>query len=181
MSWQKELDEKARREAMSEQMGGADKLARQAARGKLNARERLELLLDETSFREIGKLAGKGQYDEAGDLVHLSATNFIFGRGDINARPVVATADDFTVRGGASDASIYRKFTQAEQMAGELRLPLIRMIDGTGGGGSVKMLPHSGTRCGQSCRQPLLGHGQRPVSNLHGGACRCRGARRGPR
>lgn len=144
MSWQKELDEKARREAMTEQMGGADKLARQAVRGKLNARERLELLLDKDSFREIGKLAGKGHYDEKGDLVHLSATNFIFGRGDINARPVVATADDFTVRGGASDASIYRKFTQAEQMAGELRLPLIRMIDGTGGGGSVKMLEQMG-------------------------------------
>jgi len=48
------------------------------------------------------------------------------------------------VRGGAADASIHRKFTQAEQMASELRLPLIRMIDGTGGGGSVKMLEQMG-------------------------------------
>ncbi len=144
MSWKKELDEKQRREAMAENMGGADKLARQAERGKLNARERLTDLLDEGSFREIGKLAGKGRYDETGDLIDVSATNFIFGRGDIAGRPVVASADDFTVRGGAADASIHRKFTQAEQMAAEMRLPLIRMIDGTGGGGSVKMLEQMG-------------------------------------
>jgi propionyl-CoA carboxylase beta chain len=144
MSWKKELEEKHIREAMAVKMGGEDKLARQAARGKLNARERLAHLLDDGSFREIGKLAGKGQYDENGDLKAFSPTNFIFGRGDIAGRPVVATADDFTVRGGAADASIHRKFTQAEQMAAEMRLPLIRMIDGTGGGGSVKMLEQMG-------------------------------------
>ena len=48
------------------------------------------------------------------------------------------------MRGGASDAAIYRKFTTAEQMAHELRLPIIRMIDGTGGGGSVKSLETMG-------------------------------------
>ena len=144
MSWEKELEELRRREKMGEAMGGEDKLARQAARGKLNARERLDHLLDADSFREIGKLAGQGEYDENGDLVKVSPTNFIFGRGDIAGRPIVATADDFTVRGGAADASIHRKFTQAEQMASELRLPLIRMIDGTGGGGSVKMLEQMG-------------------------------------
>ena len=55
-------------------------------------------------------------------------------------RPVVASADDFTVRGGAADAALHRKFVQCEAMAHEYRLPLIRMIDGTGGGGSVKTL-----------------------------------------
>lgn len=144
MSWDKELEELRRREIMAEAMGGEDKLARQAARGKLNARQRLTALLDANSFREIGKLAGQGQYDEKGDLINSSPSNFIFGRGDIAGRPVVATADDFTVRGGAADASIHRKFTQAEQMASEMRLPLIRMIDGTGGGGSVKMLETMG-------------------------------------
>jgi len=144
MSWNKELEELKRREAMGEAMGGEEKLLRQAARGKLNARERLDALLDTDSFREIGKLAGKGHYDENGDLISVSPTNFIFGRGDIAGRPVVASADDFTVRGGAADASIHRKFTQAEQMAAEMRLPLIRMIDGTGGGGSVKMLEQMG-------------------------------------
>lgn len=144
MSWKKSLSELAKRRKMALSMGGKDKLARQKARGKLNARERIELLLDKDSFREIGALVGKGEYDSSGKLKSVSPSNFVFGRGDIDGRPVVATADDFTVRGGAADAANHRKIQQAEKMAHELRLPLIRMIDGTGGGGSVKSLEQMG-------------------------------------
>ncbi len=144
MSWEKELEELRLREAMAEEMGGPEKVARQHGRGKQDARKRLCDLLDADSFREIGKIAGRGTYNAQGDLEHLSPSNFIFGRGEIHNRPVVATADDFTVRGGAADAAVYRKFVQAEQMAHELKMPLIRMIDGTGGGGSVKMLEDMG-------------------------------------
>jgi propionyl-CoA carboxylase beta chain len=144
VGWEKEIEELRQREALAEKMGGEEKLARQHARGKLDARERLRRLVDEGSFREIGKIAGRGSYDENGHLTDLSASNFIYGRARIEGRTVVATVDDFTVRGGAGDAALYRKFIQAEQMAYELRLPLIRMIDGTGGGGSVKSLDSMG-------------------------------------
>jgi len=60
MSWNKKIDELRRREALAEKMGGADKLKRQKDRGKLNVRERMDILLDEGTFREIGKIAGKG-------------------------------------------------------------------------------------------------------------------------
>ncbi len=144
MSWERELEERDRRARDAEEMGGAEKVARQHGRGKLDARERIRRLLDAESFREVGKLAGRGLYNDDGDLERLAASNFVFGRGMVEARPVVATADDFTVRGGAADAAIHRKFIQAEQMAHDLRLPLIRMIDGTGGGGSVKSLEVAG-------------------------------------
>ncbi|MGJ8535998.1 MAG: acyl-CoA carboxylase subunit beta [Parasphingopyxis sp.] len=144
MSWEKDIEELRRREALAEKMGGEEKLARQHGRGKLDARERLKRLVDAGSFREIGKIAGRGAYDEHGDLTDFSPSNFIFGRADIGARPVVASADDFTVRGGAADAALHRKFVQCEAMAHELGLPLIRMIDGTGGGGSVKTLETMG-------------------------------------
>ena len=144
MTWQAEIDELRRREAMAEQMGGAEKVARQHSRGKLDARARIAGLVDAGSFREIGKIAGKGHYDAAGDLAGLSASNLIFGRANIEGRPVVASADDFTVRGGAADAAIYRKFTQCEKMAHTLGIPIIRMIDGTGGGGSVRTLEEIG-------------------------------------
>ncbi len=144
MTWKKELEELRKRQGFADKMGGADKVKRQKERGKLTARQRLSALLDPGSFREIGKTAGKGLYDEKGDLSSAQPSNFIFGRGRIHERPVVATADDFTVRGGAADAAIHRKFVMAEQMAHELRLPLLRMIDGTGGGGSVKMLEEMG-------------------------------------
>ncbi len=144
MSWEKEVEELRARQAMAEAMGGAEKVARQHGRGKMDARARIAALVDAGSFREIGKIAGRGSHDADGQLTGLAASNFIFGRANIDGRAVVATADDFTVRGGAADAAIHRKFVQAEMMAHELGLPLIRMIDGTGGGGSVKSLEDMG-------------------------------------
>lgn len=144
MSWEKEIEELRRREALAEAMGGEEKVARQHERGKLDARERIRRLVDEGSFREIGKIAGRGSYDEGGDLAGFTPSNFIFGRADIDGRPAVVSADDFTVRGGAADAALHRKFVQCEKMAHEMGLPLVRMIDGTGGGGSVKSLEDMG-------------------------------------
>ncbi len=144
MSWKKEVDELARRRTMAEKMGGEEKVARQHSRGKMDARARLSAIVDPGSFREIGKIAGRGIYGADGQLEDLAASNFIFGRANIDGRPVVASADDFTVRGGAADAALHRKFIQCEAMAHEYRLPLIRMIDGTGGGGSVKTLEDMG-------------------------------------
>ncbi|MEM6908597.1 MAG: carboxyl transferase domain-containing protein [Pseudomonadota bacterium] len=144
MTWAKELEELRAREALAEEMGGADKVARQHGRGKMDARARLAALVDDGSFREIGKIAGRGHYDEDGDLTGLTPAPFLFGKALVNGRPVVASADDFTIRGGAADAGIARKMIQAEMMAYEYKLPIIRMIDGTGGGGSVKTLEQIG-------------------------------------
>lgn len=140
MSWQKEVDELRRREKLALEMGGAEKVERQKSRGKLTVRERIGALVDADSLHEIGRISGKAVYDDAGALVEFTPANFLFGRARVDGRPVVVTGDDFTVRGGAADASIHMKLVAAEKMANELRLPLIRMIDGTGGGGSVKTL-----------------------------------------
>ncbi|QJQ32314.1 methylmalonyl-CoA carboxyltransferase [Sphingomonas lacunae] len=142
--WTPEIEELHLRQQMAERMGGEEKVARQHSRGKMDARARLAAIVDPGSFREIGKIAGRGSYDADGNLVDLAASNFIFGRANVNGRPVVASADDFTVRGGAADAALHRKFIQCEAMAHEMGLPLIRMIDGTGGGGSVKTLEETG-------------------------------------
>ena len=66
------------------------------------------------------------------------------GTGRINGRKVVVGGDDFTIRGGAADAAIIGKQVYAEQLANQLRLPLVRLVEGTGGGGSVKMLEQMG-------------------------------------
>jgi acetyl-CoA carboxylase carboxyltransferase component len=146
MSWQKEVDQLRRREKLALEMGGPEKVERQKSRGKLTVRERVDALIDPGSLHEIGKISGKGTYDDDGNLVEFTPANFIFGRARIAERPVVVTGDDFTVRGGAADASIYMKLVQAEKMANELRLPLLRLIDGTGGGGSVKTLDAKNAR-----------------------------------
>lgn len=144
MSWNKELEELALRESMSKRMGGAEKVARHRSKGRLPVRERIEKLVDPDSFLEIGDLAGTGHYDEQGNLVDFTPSNFLTGRARIDTRPVVLAADDFTVRGGANDGSVGDKLMASETMARDLKLPLIRLVDGTGGGGSVKNIELKG-------------------------------------
>src|SRR5712671_682719 len=139
-TWEPEVAELRRREELARRMGGPEKVQRQHDGGKLTVRERIEKLLDPGTFHEIGAIAGRASYDDDGGLTDLSPTNFVLGRGRIDGRAVVVGGDDFTVRGGAADASIWQKQVHAEQMARELRLPIVRLVDGSGGGGSVKSL-----------------------------------------
>ncbi len=144
MSWEKEVDELRRREALAKRMGGADKVKRQHDGGKLTVRERVDRLLDPGSFHEIGGLAGVASYGADGELADFRPANLIIGRGRIAGRPVAIAGDDFTVRGGANDGGIRNKLLAVERMAADLRLPLLRLVDGTGGGGSVKNLEIEG-------------------------------------
>jgi acetyl-CoA carboxylase carboxyltransferase component len=140
MGWEPELEELARRTELARLMGGAEKVDRHRAQGKLTVRERIEALLDDGTFHEIGALTGRASYDDDGNLVDVMPANFVMGRGRIDGRPIVVGGDDFTVRGGAADASIYQKQVHAERMAHDLRMPIVRLVDGSGGGGSVKSL-----------------------------------------
>jgi acetyl-CoA carboxylase carboxyltransferase component len=144
LSWKDEVDELRRREELARQMGGEANVARHHANGKLTVRERVEALLDPGSFHETGALAGKASYDESGKLVSFTPANFVMGTGRIDGRRVVVGGDDFTVRGGAADASIAGKMGYAEKLALGLKLPMIRLVDGTGGGGSVKLIEDIG-------------------------------------
>jgi acetyl-CoA carboxylase carboxyltransferase component len=77
-------------------------------------------------------------------MLDFTPANCVLGRGRVDGRPVVVAGDDFTVRGGSADASIPAKYQMAEAMAAELRIPLIRLIEGSGGGGSVKTIETTG-------------------------------------
>ncbi|HUJ75789.1 MAG TPA: carboxyl transferase domain-containing protein [bacterium] len=138
MSWEAEVEELRRREALGRAMGGPEKIKRQHDAGKLTVRERIAGLVDPGSFHEIGALAGRAQYNAQGEMQSFTPANFVLGRARVGGRTVVVAGDDFTVRGGANDAAIREKLLATEMMAHELRLPLLRLVDGTGGGGSVK-------------------------------------------
>ncbi len=140
MSWKPEIEELHKREQMAREMGGSDKVARQHEFGKLTVRERVDAIADPGSFHEIGTLAGVGRYDEEGQLESFTPSNFVLGTASIDGRPVVLSGDDFTVRGGSADASIAGKRARAEGLAHDLRLPHVRLVDGMGGGGSVKTI-----------------------------------------
>ncbi len=144
MSWESEIEELRRREEFAEQLGGEDKVERQHHFGKLTIRERIDAVADQGSFHEIGKTAGVAEYDEGGELKHLTPSNFLFGVARIDGRPVILSGDDFTVRGGSADATLPEKRNTAESMGVELRLPHVRLVDGMGGGGSVKTIEMAG-------------------------------------
>jgi len=103
MSWEKELEELARRKALAAQMGGAEKVARHKAQGRLTVRERIDALVDAGSFHEIGSIAGKASYDAEGNISGFVPANLVMGRARIDGRPVAVAGDDWpTPRSAAS-------------------------------------------------------------------------------
>jgi acetyl-CoA carboxylase carboxyltransferase component len=144
IGWEAELAELRHRQALAREMGGPDRVARQHAGGRLTVRERIDRLLDPGTFREIGSVAGKASYDASGTITAFTPANCVFGRGTLDGRPVVVAGDDFTLRGGSADASIKGKPRMSEEIASQFHMPIIRLIEGSGGGGSVKTIETTG-------------------------------------
>jgi len=132
MVWQPEIDELERRRRLAEQMGGPESIARQHSHGKLTVRERISALADPGSFQEIGVLAGSATYKDD-KLVVFTPANSVAGLCTLDGRKVVISGGDFTVRGGAADASVGRKSYYIQDIALQWRLPYIRLLDATGG------------------------------------------------
>ena len=112
-------------------------VVRQRSRSKLTCRERIDLLLDEGSFREVGSLAGFVSYDEDGRIADFTPANHVGGWGKILGRTSIVCADDFTSRGGHADGAIGAKSRHLDQLSVEFRCPSVRLLDGSSGGGSV--------------------------------------------
>ncbi len=144
MTWQPEVDELQERKRLAALMGGEERVARQKQAGKLTIRERLAAICDPGTFDEVGSTSGVGTYDSDGKLVSFLPANLVCGIADIDGRPVVVSGDDFTVRGGSAEATIPAKRDFAERIAIELALPHVRLVDGMGGGGSVKSIEIKG-------------------------------------
>lgn len=121
-------------------------VVRQRSRGKLTCRERIALLLDEGTFREVGSLAGFASYDEDGNVADFTPANHVGGWGKIDGRSAIVCSDDFTSRGGHADGAIGEKSRYLDRLSIELRSPSVRMLDGSSGGGSVAtMVPKQQT------------------------------------
>ncbi len=123
--WEPLLGDLARRREGARAMGGAEKLAKQRQRGQLNARERIEALLDPGSFQELGTLVGAIGEGTAADA-------FPAGMGTIEGRPVLVGAEDFTVMGGSIGLGGADKRYRLTQLAREERVPLVFILHGAG-------------------------------------------------
>ncbi len=164
------------RRASALAQGGEAGIARQHARGKLTARERIARLLDAGSFHEMGMLAGKGEYDESGAYKSFTPSNSVVGTGALAGRRVVVAADDFTIRGGSSESAVSDKWVYAERYAHQMRMPLVRLVDTAGG--SVRLLEQQkATKIPGYANWPWMQLlGQAPVVGVAAGACAGLGA-----
>src|SRR6185437_13863175 len=95
------LEELRRRHAAAEQGGGPERRARQHAEGKLSARERIDILLDEGTFEELDKLVTHRCHDFGMEDQTVPGDGFVTGHGLIHGRLTYVFAQDFTVFGGS--------------------------------------------------------------------------------
>jgi acetyl/propionyl-CoA carboxylase alpha subunit/acetyl-CoA carboxylase carboxyltransferase component len=129
-------------------------VVRQRNRNKLTCRERIDLLLDPGSFREVGSLAGFASFDDDGEIAAFTPASHVGGQGRIDGRPCIVCADDFTSRGGHADGAIGQKSRYLDRLSIEIRTPSIRLLDGSSGGGSVAtMVPKQGSGAESSAKE----------------------------
>lgn len=159
--WMPLLDEVQTLQGLADARLGPDSaepgVVRQRSRGKLDCRERIRLLLDDGSFREVGSLAGFASYDEFGEIAAFTPANHVGGTGKIEDRGAVVCADDFTSRGGHSDGAIGAKSFYLDLLSVELGVPSIRLLDGSSGGGSVASMVPEQKKSGESAAKESSG------------------------
>ncbi len=126
------LAEVRRRHANAEAGGGAERMQRQHAEGKLSARERIELLLDEGTFEEMDKLVRHHTIDFGMDQQVVDGDGFVTGSGYIHGRLMFVFAQDFTVLGGSLSEANALKICKIMDLALKTGAPVIGLNDSGG-------------------------------------------------
>src|SRR3974377_1630099 len=121
---QNRLEEVRRRHASAEAGGGEERRQRQHAEGKLSARERIDLLLDEGTFEELDKLARHRCRDFGMEQQQVDGDGFVTGHGLIHSRPAYVFAQDFTVFGGSLSETNARKIAKLLDLALKTGAPI---------------------------------------------------------
>jgi propionyl-CoA carboxylase beta chain len=125
----KQLDEKKR---IAKLGGGEDRIKKQHAKGKLTARERIALLMDEGSFEEIGMLVEHRSQDFGMERQKFLGDGVITGYGTVNAKMVYVFAQDFTVFGGSLSETHAEKICRIMDLAMQNGVPVIGLNDSGG-------------------------------------------------
>jgi methylmalonyl-CoA decarboxylase subunit alpha len=120
--WQKTLEDLDIRRQRAYGMGGPERLAKHHGRGKLDARARIERLLDDATFAEFGTLVG-------GDI---AADGLVAGSGRIDGTPVMVGAEDFTTLAGSIGPGGNAKRYRLAELALRNKIPLVMLLEGAG-------------------------------------------------
>ncbi|HZH53004.1 MAG TPA: acyl-CoA carboxylase subunit beta [Microvirga sp.] len=120
------------RRAQARLGGGTKRIEAQHARGKLTARERIELLLDKGSFEEFDMFVEHRSTDFGMEKVKIPGDGVVTGWGTVNGRTVFVFAKDFTVFGGSLSEAHAQKITKIQDMALRMRAPIVGLFDAGG-------------------------------------------------
>ncbi len=132
--WGETLEDLERRRQHARSMGGPERLDKHHNKGKLDARARIEYLLDPGTFRELGTLVGG----------EIAADGLIVGSGSINGSPVMLGAEDFTTMAGSIGPGGNSKRYRIAELALREKIPLVMLLEGAGfrpGGGHYGRTP----------------------------------------
>ncbi|WP_298807668.1 carboxyl transferase domain-containing protein, partial [uncultured Gordonia sp.] len=121
-AWDETLGDLDARRKRSYAMGGAERVAKHRAKGKLDARARVRALLDPGSFQEFGTLVGG----------EIAADAIVTGTGEINGMPVVVGAEDFTTFAGTIAPGSNAKRYRVAELALRNRIPMVMLLEGAG-------------------------------------------------
>src|ERR1700685_3271036 len=109
--------------------GGERGIEAQHKRGKLTARERIELLMDRGSFEELDMFVEHRSVDFGMEKSHIAGDGVVTGFGTGNGRTVFAFAKDFTVLGGSLSETHAGKIIKIQDMAMRARAPIVGLLD----------------------------------------------------
>jgi methylmalonyl-CoA decarboxylase subunit alpha len=121
-TWDETLDDLGRRRARVLEMGGPERVAKHRGKGKLDARARIERLLDPGTFQEFGTLVGG----------EVAADAIVTGSGLINGTPVMVGAEDFTTLAGTIAPGSNSKRYRLAELAVRNKVPLVMLLEGAG-------------------------------------------------
>ena len=113
--------------------GGVKHIERQHGRGKLTARERIDIMADPGSFKELGSFVGTTSKRIDGRIPEAPCDGAVIGTGRVNGRLVMIHASDFTVLGGSIGAQHIIKFAKPLEMAAQWGIPMVNLLDSSGG------------------------------------------------
>ncbi len=122
----------AEREAKIREMGGKKAVEKQHEGGKLSARERLNLLFDPGTFRELDLFVTHRCVNFGMEKIDIPADGVVTGHGLVDGRPVFAYSQDFTSRGGSLGEMHAKKIVKVMDMALKAGAPLVGMNDSGG-------------------------------------------------
>ena len=149
--------------------GGEKRTSAQHARGKLTARERIDLLLDEDSFEEFDMFVEHRSTDFGMEKSKIPGDGVVTGWGTVNGRVIYVFAKDFTVFGGSLSESHARKITKIQDMALQNRAPVIGLFDA--GGARIQEGVNALAGYGEVFQRNVLASGVIPQISVIMGPC----------